>query len=308
MQPLEGIHHVTCITGDAAANVDFWVGVMGLRLAKKTVNQDDPSVYHLFYGDEHGSPGHDLTFFEYPGARPGRAGAGMVHRIAMRVGSEASLDFWAQRLGERGIAVEREPGALRFADPEGLGIALVVDESGDEPLTAEAADVPAEHRVRGFDGVRAYGDPSRTGPVVEGVLGFQPRGDGVWEVRGSARGGTYAIDPEPAERGAAGAGTVHHVAFAIDMDDEEAWREHAARNGLRPTPVIDRFYFHSIYFREPGGVLFELATMGPGFTADQPAEELGSTLALPPFLEPHRARIEAGLTPLPDPRSARAGA
>ena len=308
MQPLEGIHHVTCITGDAAANVDFWVGVIGLRLAKKTVNQDDPSVYHLFYGDEHGSPGHDLTFFEYPGARPGRAGAGMVHRIAMRVASEASLDFWAQRLGERGIAVEREPGALRFADPEGLGIALVVDESGDEPLTAEAADVPAEHRLRGFDGVRAYGDPSRTGPVVEGVLGFQARGDGLWEVRGSARGGTYAIDPEPAEPGAAGAGTVHHVAFAIDMDDEEGWREHAARSGLRPTPVIDRFYFHSIYFREPGGVLFELATMGPGFTADQPAEELGSTLALPPFLEPHRARIEAGLTPLPDPRSARARA
>jgi glyoxalase family protein len=305
LRQLEGIHHISCITGDAAANVEFYVGVLGLRLAKKTVNQDDPSVYHLFYGDEQGSPGHDLTFFEYPGARRGRDGAGMIHRIAMRVGSEASLDFWAERLGARGIEVEREPGRLRFADPEGLGLEFVVDESGDEPLVANAADVPAEHALRGFAGVRAYGDPAVTAPVVEGVLGFQPRGEGAWEVRGTQRGGTYDIDPAPAESGIPGAGTVHHVAFAMEMADEDAWRQHVGASGLRPTPVIDRFYFHSVYFREPGGVLFELATMGPGFTADQPESELGSTLALPPFLEPHRAEIEAVLTPLPDPRAAR---
>jgi glyoxalase family protein len=304
---LEGIHHISSITGDAAANVDFYVGVLGLRLAKKTVNQDDPSVYHLFYGDEHGSPGHDMTFFEYPGARPGRAGTGMIHSIAHRVGSEASLDYWAERLASHGIAVEREPGTLRFADPEGLGQELVVDESGDEALTADS-DVPVEHRLRGFAGVRAYGDPSRTTRVLEEVLGFERRGEAAWEVRGDRRGGTYAIDPAPEEFGIPGAGTVHHVAFAMEMADEDAWREHVASSGQRPTPIIDRFYFHSVYFREPGGVLFELATMGPGFTADQPESELGSTLALPPFLESEREKIEAVLTPLPDPRAARSGA
>jgi glyoxalase family protein len=304
---LDGIHHISCITGDAPGNVEFYVGVMGLRLAKKTVNQDDPSVYHLFYGDEHGSPGHDLTFFEYPGARPGRAGAGMVHRIVHRVGSEASLDFWAQRLGAHGIAVEREPGSLRFADPEGLGQELIVDDSGDEPLIA-VSDVPAEHALRGFAGVRAYGEPAVSTGVLEQLLGFEPRGAGAWEARGERRGGTYAIDPAPEQRGIPGAGTVHHVAFAMEMADEDAWRAKAAAAGQRPTPVIDRFYFHSVYFREPGGVLFELATMGPGFTVDQPESELGSGLALPPFLEGHRAQIEAGLTPLPDPRAARTGA
>jgi glyoxalase family protein len=303
---LDGIHHITCITGDAPGNVDFYVGLLGLRLAKKTVNQDDPTVYHLFYGDEAGSPGHDLTFFEYPGARPGRAGAGMVHRLVHRVGSEASLDYWAERLGGHGVATERGEGSLRFADPEGLAHELIVDESGDAPLIADS-DVPAEHRIRGFAGVRAYGDPADTAPAVEGVLGFERRGEGDWEVRGPSRGGTYTIDPAPAERGVPGAGTVHHIAFAMEMADEDAWREHVQGSGLRPTPIIDRFYFHSVYFREPGGVLFELATKGPGFTADQPESELGSTLALPPFLEAQRAQIEAVLTPLPDPRAARAG-
>ncbi len=305
---LEGIHHISSITGDAAGNVDFYVGVLGMRLAKKTVNQDDPSVYHLFYGDEHGSPGYDLTFFEYPGARPGRAGAGMVHRIQLRVADAAALDFWAERLGARGIAVERDERSLRFDDPEGLGLELVIDDSGDEPLLARSDDVPAEHAIRGFAGVRAYGDPSVTRPVVEDLLGFTAQGEDGWEVRGSRRGGTYVIDPAPAEHGIPGAGTVHHIAFAMEMADEDAWHGEVTRAGRRPSPLIDRFYFHSIYFREPGGVLFELATMGPGFTADQPEAELGSSLALPPFLEPHRAEIEAVLTPLPDPRAAEANA
>jgi glyoxalase family protein len=305
---LEGIHHISSITGDAAGNVDFYVGVLGMRLAKKTVNQDDPSVYHLFYGDEHGSPGYDLTFFEYPGARPGRAGAGMVHRIQLRVADAAALDFWAERLGARGIAVERDARSLRFDDPEGLGLELVIDESGDEPLLARSDEIPAEHAIRGFAGVRAYGDPSVTRPVVEDLLGFTAQGEDGWEVRGGRRGGTYVIDPAPAERGIPGAGTVHHIAFAMEMADEDAWHGLVTRAGQHPSPLIDRFYFHSIYFREPGGVLFELATMGPGFTADQPEAELGSSLALPPFLEPHRAQIEAVLTPLPDPRAAEANA
>jgi glyoxalase family protein len=305
---LEGIHHISCITGDAPGNVDFYVGVLGMRLAKKTVNQDDPSVYHLFYGDEHGSPGYDLTFFEYPGARPGRAGAGMVHRIQLRVADAAALDFWAERLGGRGVAVDRAEGSLRFADPEGLGLELVIDESGDEPLLAQSAEIPAEHAIRGFAGVRAYGDPAVTRPVVEELLGFAPQGPGAWEVRGTRRGGGYVIDPAPAERGIPGAGTVHHIAFAMEMADEDSWHSKVTRAGQRPSPLIDRFYFHSIYFREPGGVLFELATMGPGFTADQPESELGSTLALPPFLEANRAQIEAVLTPLPDPRASQANA
>src|SRR6476469_8895171 len=237
---LEGIHHISCITGDAAANVEFYVGVLGLRLAKKTVNQDDPSVYHLFYGDEAGSPGHDLTFFEYPGARPGRAGAGMIHRLVHRVGSEASLDYWAERLAAHGVATERVDGGLRFADPEGLGHELIPDASGDEPLIAHS-DVPPEHALRGFAGVRAYGDPAVTRPVVEEVLGFGARGeeDGAWEVRGTRRGGTYDIDPAPAEHGIPGAGTVHHVAFAMEMADEDAWRRRVLGSGLRPTPIID---------------------------------------------------------------------
>src|SRR3954454_3877736 len=308
MQPLEGIHHISCITGDAPANVDFYVGVMGMRLAKKTVNQDDPSVYHLFYGDEHGSPGYDLTFFEYPGARPGRAGAGMVHRIQLRVADASALDFWAERRGARGIPVERDERSLRLDDPEGLGLELVIDESGDEPLLARSDDVPAEHAIRGFAGVRAYGDPSATRPVVEHLLGFTAQGEDGWEVRGGRRGGTYVIDPAPAERGIPGAGTGHHIAFAMEMADEDACHGLVTGAGQHPSPLIDRFYSHSIYFREPGGVLFELATMGPGFTADQPEAELGSSLALPPFLEPHRAQIEAVLTPLPDPRAAEANA
>jgi glyoxalase family protein len=228
----------------------------------------------------------------------------MVHLLQHRVGSEASLDFWAERLGGAGVAVQRGERSLRFADPEGLAHELIVDESGDAPLTADS-DVPAEHRISGFAGVRAYGEPARTAPAVEGVLGFETRGEGEWEVRGPSRGGTYAIDPAPDEHGIPGAGTVHHIAFAMEMADEDAWRAHVQGSGLRPTPIIDRFYFHSVYFREPGGVLFELATKGPGFTADQPESELGSTLALPPFLESRRAQIEAVLTPLPDPRAAR---
>src|SRR5919106_1575016 len=291
---LHGIHHVTAITGDAPGNVDFYAGTLGLRLVKKTVNQDDPTVYHLFYADEKGSAGSDITFFEYPNARRGRAGAGMVHRIAWRVGSEEALDFWADRLG-----VSRDGASLRFADPEGLEHELLVDSSGDEPLTAEHPEIPEEHRLRGFAGVRAFGgDPERSRNLLEETLGFEPG----FEARGERRGGFYVYDAPP-NPGIGGAGTVHHVAWASPIEDHEAWRRAVHEAGMQVTPIIDRFYFRSIYFREPSGVLFEIATLGPGFAVDEPAEHLGEGLALPPFLEDMRDRIEPILTPIENPRS-----
>ena len=303
---LEGIHHVTAITADAPGNVDFYTRVLGLRLVKKTVNQDDPTVYHLFYADELGSPGADLTFFEYPGLPRGRAGAGMVHTVVWRVGSEEAVAFWAERLAAEGIEVERDDGRLRFTDREGMGLEIVAVEVDDEPLVARHPEIPAEHALQGFHGVRAYTiDPEASRAALEESLGFEPDGDRAWEVRGEQRGSFYAYDQPPPERGQGGAGTVHHVAWSSPMDDHEAWRQRVAEAGLRPTPVIDRFYFRSVYFREPSGVLFELATMGPGFTADEPLETLGEGLSLPPNYEPLRERLEAILTPLPETRGAR---
>ena len=301
---LEGIHHITCITADAPANVDFYARLLGLRLVKKTVNQDDPTVYHLFYADELGSAGADITFFEYPGARRGRAGAGMVHRIVWRVGSEDALDFWAERLGGEGVATERGDRFLRFSDPEGLALELAVVETGDDPLVAEHPEIPAELALQGFDGVRAFSaNPDASRPLLEDALGFEQR-DGGWEARGERRGSFYVYDAPPPERGIGGAGTVHHVAWASKADEHEAWRERALRAGATPTPVIERFYFKSIYFREPSGVLFEIATIGPGFTTDEPLESLGERLSLPPAFEHLRDQVEPLLTPLPPARPA----
>jgi len=303
---LEGIHHITAITGDAPGNVEFYAGALGLRLVKKTVNQDDPSVYHLFYADEKGSAGSDLTFFEYPGARRGRAGAGMVHRIVWRVSAEAALDFWADRLRSEGVDPEREGASLRFADPEGLEHELLVSDAPDEPLIADAPDVPREMALQGFEGVRAYSaDPSASEALLRDHLGFQPTDASGWEIRGEARGGFYAYDEPPAERGEPGGGTVHHVAFASPMDEHEEWRRHALEGGAHATQVIDRFYFRSIYFREPSGVLFEIATLGPGFATDEAPEHLGERLSLPPNFEALRSQVEPKLTPLPDPRTRR---
>ena len=302
---LEGIHHITCITADAPGNVEFYADVLGLRLVKKSVNQDDPTVYHLFYADEQGSAGSDITFFEYPGARRGRAGAGMIHTITWRVSSEEALDFWEERLRARGVEPVREDGRLRFDDPEGLGLELTVTQTDDQPLIAEHPEIPSELALQGFDSVRAYSrSPDASRGFLEETLGFEPRGEDEWEVRGDQRGGLYAYDEPPAEPGIPGAGTVHHVAWASTMDDHVPWRERVASAGANPTPVIDRFYFRSIYFREPSGVLFEIATLGPGFTADEPLESLGERLSLPPDYEPLRDRLEEVLTPLPDPRAA----
>ncbi len=303
---LNGIHHVTAITGDAPRNLDFYARVLGLRLVKKTVNQDDPSVYHLFYADERGSAGSDITFFEYPGAVPGRAGAGMVHTVVFRVGSEEALDFWTERLGAEDVDVDREPGTLRFSDPEGLTLELEVVETSDEPLAAAHPEIPHEHAFQGFHAVRAYArDPEQSRGFLEGPLGFQPEDDTAWEMRGETRGGLYAYDEPPVEGGRPGGGTVHHVAFATKIEEHDAWQQRIAESGAHPTPVIDRFYFKSIYFREPSGVLFELATMGPGFATDEDPEHLGERLSLPPNFEHLRAEVEPLLTPLPDPRATR---
>ncbi|MEX0851395.1 MAG: VOC family protein [Gaiellaceae bacterium] len=303
---LDGVHHVTCITADAPRNVDFYTRVLGLRLVKKTVNQDDPTVYHLFYADEEGSPGSDITFFEYPGTQRGRAGAGMVHTPVWRIGSEEALDFWEQRLGPETDALARGDGRVAFEDPEGLRHELAVVRTDDDPLTAEHPDIPAELALQGFDGVRAFSaHPDASRSLLEDALAFAPRSDGVWEARGPSRGGLYSYDEPPAERGVPGAGTVHHVAWASTMEEHESWRERVAAAGLRPTPVIDRFWFRSIYFREPSGVLFEIATLGPGFAVDEDPEHLGESLVLPPAFEHMREQIEPALTPLEAPHVRR---
>ncbi len=301
---LEGIHHISAITADAPGNLDFYTRVLGMRLAAKTVNQDDPSVYHLFYSDEGGRPGAELTFFEYPGAPRGRAGSGMVHRIVWRVDSAAALDFWETRLGDAGRGTDRTEAGLRFADPEGLGHELTVSDA-NPALKAAHPEIPAEHAIGGFVGVRVYARrPQESGRLLETTLGARALGDDAYEVRGERRGGTIAFDEAPPERPLNGAGTVHHVAWGTTVAEHPAWAEHLRRAGVAATGVIDRYYFHSIYFREPSGVLYEIADDGPGFTRDLPLEALGTRVILPAWLEPHRDQVVAGLTPLPDPRAS----
>jgi glyoxalase family protein len=299
---LEGLHHITAITGDAQRNVDFYVQLLGLRMVKKTVNFDEPSVYHLYYGDETGTPGSILTFFEFPHAIPGRAGDGMVHTIVWRVASPASLEFWAHRLQAAGVDVERDAASVRFADPEGLRHELRVSDVADAPLTAAAEDIPAEHALQGFDGVRAYASRPEDSAALLERLGFTRDGD-TWTVAGSERRGGIAYEAPPAERGRQSAGTVHHIAWSAADDTElEQMRGTVRDGGAVPTPIIDRQYFHSVYFREPSGVLFELASRDIGFEYDEPRETLGEDLKLPPQHEPLRAQLEQRLTPLVNPR------
>jgi glyoxalase family protein len=303
--PLEGLHHVTAICADAPRNVDFYARVLGLRLVKKTVNFDQPDVYHLYYGDEAGTPGSILTFFEFPGAPRGVAGPGMVHAIVWRAAAPEALAFWAARLTDAGAPVSwGEGGLLRFTDPEGLVHEIVPSDAGDPPLTAVALDVPAEHRLLGFHGVRAYsGAPQRSAPLLE-ALGFTQRNaGGAWVAQGEHRHGVIFYDLPPGGHGMPGAGTVHHVAWSAADDAElTALRDVVRRAGARPTPIIDRQYFHSVYFREPSGVLFELASRDVGFAVDEDAAELGRHLKLPPQYEDRRAQLEGLLTPLANPR------
>jgi glyoxalase family protein len=259
----------------------------------------------LFYADEDGSPGADLTFFEYPGALRGRAGSGMIYRITLRVPSIAALEFWEKRLRDHAIAVTRHDDRLRFEDPEGLGLELVAAQSPDAPLSAKHPEIPAEYALTGFDAVRAYGGRvASTRRLLEEVMGATSSGEFLWELDGPARHGSIAYDAPPTLPGRAGAGTVHHIAWATEPAEHEAWLERLHHGGVSSTPIIDRYYFRSIYFREPSGVLFELATKGPGFTVDLPVERLGRELVLPPLLAARRAEIESHLTALPDPRAA----
>jgi glyoxalase family protein len=225
----------------------------------------------------------------------------MVHRIAWRVASEGSLDFWAERLGANGIESEREGASLRFSDPEGLDHDLLVAEVPDPPLIADHPEVPAELALQGFHAVRAYSAAPEASSELLEALEFE-RLDGAWEARGERRGGLYVFDEPPAERGVQGAGSVHHVAWASLPDEHMQWRDRVISAGAQPTPEIDRFYFRSVYFREPSGVLFELATMGPGFTVDEPLEHLGEKLSLPPDFEHLRAEVEPNLRPVRNPR------
>jgi glyoxalase family protein len=233
----------------------------------------------------------------------------MVHTVGWRVASDDALDFWERRLTGEIDVLARNDAGLAFEDPEGLRHHLAVSTAADSPLVAEHPEIPAELALQGFDGVRAFSaDSGASRALLEDALAFTRTDDSAWEARGESRGGLYAYDEPPAERGLGGAGTVHHVAWASTMDEHEAWRERVAGAGLRPTPVIDRFWFRSVYFREPSGVLFEIATLGPGFSVDEDLEHLGESLILPPAFEHLRAQVEPILTPLPDPRPwARAG-
>ena len=307
---LDGIHHITAITADAPRNVDFYARVLGLRMVKKTVNFDAPDVYHLYFGDERGAPGSLLTFFEFPDAAPGRAGDGMVHLLRWRVASQDALGFWAERLAREGVELDwtAQRQALLFRDPEGLELELALDTRGDSPLAAHAQDIPPEYALLGFDGVRVYGAGRESEHrVLTGAMGFTMTAPGEYTLAGGSRHATYTYDEPPPAPGLQGAGSVHHIAWCDRDAEHAAWRDRLIQAGQAPTPIIDRQYFLSIYFREPRGVLFELATPSPGFAIDEDPEHLGEALRLPPQHEHLRAQLEPLLTPLQNPRVAQHG-
>ncbi len=309
MAAVTGLHHVTAIAGNAQENLDFYAGVLGLRLVKKSVNQDDPGTYHLFYADAEGHPGSDLTFFPWPELPPGRQGTGLTVEVALAVPA-GSLDYWRDRLARHGVTpgpVESRFGeaVLPLTDPHGLPLALALTDAPREFTPWQEGPVPPTQQIRGLHGVRLWErDLALTAGFLTGTMGFAAGGEeGGWHrytVDGGGSGRYLELRELPGERqGSWGVGSVHHVAWRVP--DDSAQLEAQARvqaAGRQPTEVIDRFWFRSVYFREPGGALFEIATDGPGFAVDEAPEALGSTLVLPPWLEPHRRRIEAALPPL----------
>lgn len=310
---VHGIHHVTCIAGDPQENLDFYVGVMGLRLVKKSVNQDSPNTYHLFYADEAGTPGTDLTFFPWPEMAPVRPGVGLAMEVVFAV---PSLAYWRDRLTKHHVAVDG-PGerfgepALTFRDPHGLGLALVETARERAFVPWSRSSIPEEHQLRGMDAVRLWERSlDETASFLTSVLGFQRLGrEGGWTrfgIPGAAAGAMIEIRELPDRpRGRWGTGGVHHVAWRVrDGDEQLAVRTQVESAGRRPTPIIDRFWFSSVYFLEPGGVLFELATDGPGFDRDEHADRLGEQLILPPWLEGQRESIERALPRLTMPATA----
>ncbi|WP_375454494.1 ring-cleaving dioxygenase [uncultured Methylobacterium sp.] len=308
---LIGTHHLTAITARAADNLAFYTRTLGLRLVKKTVNQDDVSAYHLFYADGRASPGTDVTFFDWPAARE-RRGGNSITRTHLRVAGPGAIDWWRGHLARAGVtqAVPAERDGrltLDFEDGEGQRLSLVDDGGAGEAHPWAHSPVPAEHQIRGLGPIRlAVAEPERTAAVLVDVLGMAPvRGfdtpEGAVQVFSMGAGGPAAEVQLVADASAParqGAGGVHHVAFRIADADYAAWADHLKVRRMPSSGPVDRHYFRSLYFREPNGILFEIATDGPGFTADEPLDRLGERLALPPFLEPRRAEIEAGLTPL----------
>ncbi|HEX7003887.1 MAG TPA: ring-cleaving dioxygenase [Trueperaceae bacterium] len=311
---VHGIHHITAISGPAQENLDFYSGILGMRLVKRSVNQDDPGTYHLFYADAEGRPGTDLTFFPWAHLAPPRKGVGLTVEVSLAIPA-GSLGYWRERLESAGVAVgdsevrfgER---SLRLSDPHGQELALV-ELNEDRPFAPwHESPVPADKQIRGLHSARLWErELSPTARFLEEVLGFEALGEEAgWHRFGVSGGGSGAlldirVLPD-APRGSWGVGCVHHIAWrTTDVEAELALREKVAAAGRRPTELIDRFWFRSVYFMEPGGVLFELATDGPGFAVDEDPRRLGESLILPPWLEPQRARIESVLPPLSLPHA-----
>ena len=314
MQPIRGLHHITAISGPAQENLDFYAGILGMRLVKKSVNQDDPGTYHLFYADAEGHPGTDLTFFPWAQLAPSRDGHGLSTEASLAV-PPGSLGFWAGRLQRYGIRVGNAEvrfgeHVLPMMDPHGLRVALVESASSlGRPFTPwEGSPVPVEQQIRGLETARmSEAKLDETTTFLESAMGFRHIGtENGWLRYGLGEGtsGQYVDVRElpGSRRGAWGTGSIHHIAWRVNDDAHEAEvRQSVASAGAHPTPVIDRFWFKSVYFREPGGVLFELATDGPGFAVDEDPAHLGETLVLPPWLESDRAAIEAAVPPLTAP-------
>ena len=308
-----GLHHVTAIASDPQRNLDFYTEVLGLRFVKRTVNFDDPGTYHFYFGDDAGTPGTILTFFPWPHASRGHAGAGEVAKTAFSVPA-GSLEYWRERLSDHGLLVEESKRfneqALTFPDPDGMKIEIVAHANAGEAKASRFAEIPPEHAIRGFFGVTLLEHRADETAAILNVMGFKRIGEEGARLRFSADGHALGnhidllIDPE-AKFGRSGAGSVHHIAFrAKDDAAQKEWRAEIARH-LQVTPVLDRTYFHSIYFREPGGVLFELATDPPGFALDEPVESLGEELRIPSWLLSKRGCIEKKLAPITLHKSVR---
>jgi glyoxalase family protein len=310
-QPIVGLHHVTAIASDPQTNLDFYTDVLGLRFVKRTVNFDDPGTYHFYFGDDIGSPGTILTFFPWPSAGRGHAGAGEVTHTAFSI-PLASVDYWAIRLAEKGIPFEHsgkrfDEVVLTLADPDGMKLELVGHAEAGTVHAPRFCDVPVEHAIRGFFGVTMLELEAAETTATLNMMGFQKVAEEGKRLRFASAAGAaigalgnhldVVVDPT-ANFGRSGAGSVHHIAFRAANDASQLeWRAEIGRH-IGTTPVLDRDYFHSIYFREPGGVLFELATDNPGFATDEPVETLGERLCLPAWIEPRRAELELRLAPL----------
>jgi glyoxalase family protein len=315
MRPVHGLHHVTAISGPAQENLDFYTGILGMRLVKKSVNQDDPGTYHLFYADDSGHPGTDLTFFPWAHMAPPRIGHGLAVEVSLQV-PQGTLAYWSDRLTKYGVAQEAAETrfgerALPLVDPHGMRVALVESSPapGREFSPSSGSPVEPERQIRGLHTARLWeSNLEATTEFLTGVLGFTLQGDeNGWQrytIDGGGSGRVLDVRAQPdARRGSWGVGAIHHLAWRVEDDEHQAEVRAAVEGAHRhPTPVIDRFWFRSVYFKEPGGVLFELATDGPGFAVDEQPEHLGEALVLPPWLEPHRGEIQAVLPALSAPQ------